>query len=76
MDVGRYQRMVGTLIYLSHTLPDIAFAVSMVNQHSNDPKQKHLNELHRTLRYLKGSPGRGLLFKRSEQSSVKIYTGW
>lgn len=38
MDVGRYQRMVGTLIYLSHTLPDIAFAVSMVNQHSNDPK--------------------------------------
>ena len=31
-DKGRYQRLVGRLIYLSHTRPDIAYAVSVVNQ--------------------------------------------
>lgn len=60
VDKGRYQRMVGKLIYLSHTRPDIAFVVSVISQHSHDPKQKHLNEVYRILRYLKGSPGHGL----------------
>ena len=31
VDTARYQRLVGELIYLSHTLPDIAFAISMVS---------------------------------------------
>lgn len=32
---GRYQRLVGKFIYLSHTRPDIAFAVSIASQHSH-----------------------------------------
>lgn len=43
VDMGRYQPMVEKRIYLSHTRPDIDFAVSVVSQHSHDPKQKHLN---------------------------------
>ncbi|KAK4254159.1 hypothetical protein QN277_020331 [Acacia crassicarpa] len=74
VDIGNYQRMVGKLIYLSHTRPDIAFAVSMVSQHSHDPKQKHLNEVYRILRYLKGSPGRGLLFKKTDKRNVELFT--
>ena len=39
----RYQRMVGRLIYLSHTRPDIAFAVSVVSQFMHFPRQTHLD---------------------------------
>ena len=74
VNMGNYQRMVGKLIYLSHTRPDIAFAVSKVSQHCHDPKKKHLNDVYRILRYLKGSPGRGLYFKKSDRRDIEIFT--
>ena len=57
VDKNRYQRMVGKLIYLSHTRPDIAFAVSTVSQHMNCPREKHLQAVYKILRYLKASLG-------------------
>ncbi|KAH9673231.1 reverse transcriptase Ty1/copia-type domain-containing protein [Citrus sinensis] len=41
VNAGRYQRLVGKLIYLSHTRPDIAFAVSMVSQFMHSPCEEH-----------------------------------
>ena len=38
IDKGLYQRLVGKLIYLSHTRPDIAFDVSVVSQFMHDPR--------------------------------------
>ena len=58
VDKERYQRLVGRLIYLSHTRPDIAFIVSMVSQYMPSPKESHLEVMYKILRYLKGSPGR------------------
>lgn len=57
-DIGRYQRLVGRLIYLSHTRPDIAYAVSVVSQFMHQPSEDHMAAVYRILRYLKGSPGR------------------
>ena len=74
VDKERYQRLVGKLIYLSHTRPDIAYSVSVVSQHMNNPSENHLEAVNRILRYLKMTPGRGLLFKRSEKREVEIYT--
>ncbi|XP_031283171.1 uncharacterized protein LOC116141841 [Pistacia vera] len=48
---GRYYRLVGKLIYLSHTRLDIAFSVSVVSQHMNNPQEKHLEVVNRSLRY-------------------------
>ncbi|EOY25443.1 Cysteine-rich RLK (RECEPTOR-like protein kinase) 8 [Theobroma cacao] len=42
VDRGRYQRLVGRLIYLSHTRPDIAFAVSVVSQYMHSPSEEQL----------------------------------
>ena len=69
-----YQRLVGKLIYLSHTRPDIAFAVSVVSQHMHSPKEAHLEAVYKILRYLKGSPGKGLLFKKNEDRIMEVFT--
>ena len=74
VDKGRYQRLVGRLIYLSHTRPDIAFAVSMVSQFMHAPGHEHLEAVFRILRYLKGSPGKGLLYKNHRHLQVEAYT--
>ena len=74
VDVQQYQRLVGRLIYLSHTRPDIAFAVSMVSQFMHRPYKENLEAAYRILRYLKSSPGKGLLFKKGDNRSVEAFT--
>ena len=62
IDKGRYQRLVGKLIYLSHTHPNIAFAVNRVSQHMHLPTKDHM------LRYLKTTPGYFLEKMKKEES--------
>ena len=58
-----YQRLVGRLIYQSHTRPNISFSVSIVCQFMHTPGPAHFEAVYRILRYLKGTPSKGLLFK-------------
>lgn len=74
VDTGRYQRLVGKLIYLSHTRPDIAFAVSVVSQYMHAPCEEHMEAVLRILKYLKGSPGKGLFFSKNETRSIEGFT--
>ncbi|CAL5358524.1 unnamed protein product [Camellia sinensis] len=74
VDRGRYQRLVGKLIYLSHSRPDIAIAVSMVSQFMHAPRATHLEAVMRILRYLKSSPGKGLYFSKHSHLNVEAYT--
>ncbi|EXB93652.1 hypothetical protein L484_018038 [Morus notabilis] len=74
VDKERYQRLVCKLIYLSHTRPNIAYSVSVVSQHMNNPSEDHLEAVNRILRYLKMTPGHGLLFRKSENREVETYT--
>jgi len=74
VNVQQYQRLVGRLIYLAHTRPDIAFAVSLVSQFMHSPCEEHLDATHRILRYLKSCPGKGLLFKKGENRAVEAFT--
>ena len=48
---GRYQQLVGKLIYLSHTRSDIAYAVSVVRQFMHAPSEEHMNVVYRILKY-------------------------
>jgi len=74
----RYQRLVGRLIYLCHTRPDISYAVSVVSRYMHDPRSGHLDAVYRILRYLKSSPGKGLMFKSFGHLNVEgyFYADW
>lgn len=75
VDKGRYQRLVGRLMYLAHTRPDLAYALSIVSQFMHNPGEQHMNVVMRILRYLKSAPGRGILFtKNVDCQHVDAYT--
>ena len=74
VDKGQFQRLVGKLIYLNHTRPDIAFSVGVLSRFMNSPRKSHLEAAYKVLAYLKGSVGHGLLFKRHGGTTVTMYT--
>jgi len=56
--------LVWKLIYLSHTRPDITYAVNVVSQFMHDPRKPHMDDVERILRYLKSTPGKEILFSK------------
>ena len=65
-NITSYQKLVGKLIYLTMTRPDIAYAVHCLSQHMHAPLQSHFNLGLRVLRYLKLAPGSGIGFSKSQ----------
>ncbi|XP_031274933.1 uncharacterized protein LOC116133363 [Pistacia vera] len=64
-DPSSYQRLVGRLIYLTMTRPDISYAVHILSQFMHGPKQSHMDAATKVLKYLKGCLGLGLLLPRN-----------
>ena len=69
-----FQRLIGRLLYLNHTRPDISFAVNSLSQYMSDPRQSHQTAADRILSYLKGTIGTGLLFHAGGDPTIKIFT--
>ncbi|RVX16840.1 Retrovirus-related Pol polyprotein from transposon RE1 [Vitis vinifera] len=74
VDKRMYQRLIGRLIYLAHTRPDIAYSVSVISQFMHDPREPHLQAAYRVLHYLKGNPEKGILFKKNNTLALEAYT--
>ena len=74
-DPGRYQRLVGgKLNYLTITRPDISFLVSMVSQFLQSPCDNHWDAMIYILRYIKGTPGQGMLYEDRGHTQIVGYT--
>ncbi|XP_048236003.1 secreted RxLR effector protein 161-like [Ricinus communis] len=69
-DIRQYQRLVGLLIYLTVTRPDIAYAVSMISQFMHTPCTSHLEAIDRILRYLKSTQGQGTWMKKNNTNTI------
>jgi len=70
----KYRRLVGKLNYLIVTRPDISFAVSMMSQFLNSPCENHWNAVIRIVKYIKGSPGKGLLYGHNNHTKFVCYS--
>ncbi|KAE8656802.1 ATP-dependent zinc metalloprotease FTSH 3 [Hibiscus syriacus] len=78
VDKEKFQRLVEKLIYLSLTRPDIAFPVNVIGQHMTNPTEEHMAAANRILKYLKKTPGHGLMFKKTQAEllrSLQILVG-
>ena len=73
-DPGRYRRLVGKLNYLTITRPDISFPVSVVSQFLQSPCDSHWDVVVRILRYIKGTPGQGVLYENRGHTQVVGYS--
>lgn len=60
-NISQYRRLVGRLIYLAFTRPDLAYVVHVLAQFMHEPRQQHWEAVLRVVRYLKGSPGQGIV---------------
>jgi len=72
-DPERYRRLVGKLIYLTITRPDLSFTVGVVSQFMQNPSIDHWNAVIRILRYLKKASGQGLLYEDKGNTQVFGY---
>nr|CAB3451780.1 unnamed protein product [Digitaria exilis] len=65
-DTTHYRSLVGSLRYLVHTRPDIAFAVGYVSQFLEKPTTEHLSAVKHILRYIAGTPHYGLCYTKGQ----------
>ncbi|KAI5330645.1 hypothetical protein L3X38_030043 [Prunus dulcis] len=72
-DPTRYRRLIGRLIYLTITRPEITYAVNTLSQFMHEPRKHHFDTAHRLLHYLKGAPGQGLLFSSNGPLHLTAY---
>ncbi|MCH80563.1 retrovirus-related Pol polyprotein from transposon TNT 1-94 [Trifolium medium] len=61
-DISQYRRLIGKLLYLTNTRPDISYATQQLSQFLHKPTVTHYNVACRVIRYLKQNPGKGLFF--------------
>ena len=65
VDNKLYRGMIGSLLYLTASRPDIMFSVCLCARFQSSPKESHLIAVKRILRYLRGSPNLGLWYPRN-----------
>ena len=63
-DPERYRRLVGRLMYLCFTRPELSYCVHVLSQFMQQPREEHWNAALRVVRYLKGNPGQGILLHK------------
>ncbi|MCH81234.1 hypothetical protein A2U01_0002018 [Trifolium medium] len=69
-DAKNYKQIVGSLMYLLATRLDLAFSVCLVARFMERPTEMHIAAIKRILRYLRGTVGFGIMYKRSKKKSI------
>nr|GEV08477.1 hypothetical protein [Tanacetum cinerariifolium] len=74
VDLHLYRSMIGSLMYLTASRPDIMFAVCTCARHQVTPKECHLHAVKRIFRYLKGHPKLRLWYPKDSPFDLVAYS--
>lgn len=74
VDETYYKQIVGSLMYLTATRPDMMFVVSIISRYMSKPTELHLQIAKRALRYLKGTVNYGILYKKGGEEELLAFT--
>ncbi|GJR44243.1 hypothetical protein Tco_1312346 [Tanacetum coccineum] len=73
VDPSHYRGMIGTLLYLTASRPNLQFAICMCARYQARPTEKHLNAVKRIFRYLKGTVHRGLWYPKDSSFALTTF---
>ncbi|XP_021607770.2 secreted RxLR effector protein 161 [Manihot esculenta] len=71
VDATEYRRIIESLRYLVNTRPDLTYSVGIVSRYMETPTVSHMNAVKQILRYVKGTVGMGIEYKKN-QNSVEL----
>jgi hypothetical protein len=74
VDQRTYRSMIGNLLYITTSHPDIMQVVGMVGRYQSAPKQSHLVAVKRIFKYLKGTMTYGLWYPRNQNFQLTAYS--
>nr|GEX65680.1 hypothetical protein [Tanacetum cinerariifolium] len=74
VDATLYRGMIGSLMYLKSSRPDLIYAVYICARYQEKPTEKHLNTVKRIFRYLKGTINMGLSYLKDINMSLTAYS--
>ncbi|GJY89272.1 putative ribonuclease H-like domain-containing protein [Tanacetum coccineum] len=74
VDVHLYRSMIGSLMYLTASRPDIMYAVCVCSRFQVTPKTSHLNAVKRIFKYLKSKPNLGLWYPRESPLDLEAFS--
>ncbi|KAJ9541999.1 hypothetical protein OSB04_028505 [Centaurea solstitialis] len=74
VDVTLYRGMIGSLLYLTASRPDIMYSTCLCARYQVEPKESHLTVVKRIFRYLKGTPNLGLWYSKDSGFDLTTYS--
>lgn len=74
IDITKYRGMIGSLLYLTASRPDIMFSVCLCARFQSCPKESHLSSVKRIMKYLKGTPNVGLWYPKGSLCELVGYS--
>ncbi|GKB97369.1 retrovirus-related pol polyprotein from transposon TNT 1-94, partial [Tanacetum coccineum] len=69
-----FRGMIGSLMYLTASRPDIQFSICLYARYQANPKESYLVTVKRTFKYLKGTPNLGLWYPKGSGFDLKAYS--
>ena len=78
IDITLYRNMIGCLLYLTTSRPDIAFSVGVCSRFRSNPKVSHLNAVKRIIKYVAGTCDYRLFYSKESNLSLIGFSdfGW
>nr|GFA76747.1 retrovirus-related Pol polyprotein from transposon TNT 1-94 [Tanacetum cinerariifolium] len=73
VDPSHYHGMIGTLLYLTASRPDLQFAICMCARYQARPTEKHIHAVKRMFRYLRGTVNRGLWYPKDSSVALTAF---